>query len=186
MTVGSTRSLSLSKGAPRAGLLAALLAAGLALTACAPSDPPPGALPSGVSVELIQLRSDVVDRAAQVRLVNAGDDDLVITGLEIVDPRFETPIVRDKRAPVSAGRTLDMRVALPAVACDADARPMRRRSSWSTRWTAAAAIAEASIPDPLAFIPLLHEKECLRERLADVAVLSWSGFEPSDAPAPAT
>jgi len=74
-----------------------------------------------VTVELIQLRSDVVDRAAQVRVVNAGEGDLVIRELEIVDPRFETPILREKRARVPSGRTLDMRITLPPVACDADA-----------------------------------------------------------------
>jgi hypothetical protein len=138
-----------------------------------------------VSVELIQLRSDVVDRAAQVRVQNAGEDDLVITGLEVVDPRFETPIVRDNGARVSSGRTLDMRIALPPVACDADAAADGATIELEYEVDGRATIAEASLPDSLAFIPLLHEKECLRERLAGVAVLSWSGFEPSDAPAPA-
>jgi hypothetical protein len=185
----ASRSLSLSKGARVAALLVSVLAAGLALAACAPSDPPSdsslGALPPGVSVELIQLRSDVVDRAAQVRLVNAGEDDLVITGLEIMDPRFEESIVRDKRAQVTSGRTLDMRIALPSVACDADAADDAATIELAYEVDGRAATAAASIADPLAFIPLLHEKECLRERLADVAVLSWSGFEASDALAPA-
>lgn len=185
MRVVPSRSLSVSKGARVGALLVAVLAAVLALMACAPSDPQPGALPPGVSVELIQLRSDVVDRAAQVRLVNAGEDDLVITRLEIIDPRFEAPIVRDRRAQVASGRTLDMRIALPPVACDAGAEADAATIELEYEVNGRAAIAEASIPDPLAFIPLLHEKECLRERLADVAVMSWSGFEPSDAPAPA-
>ncbi|CDK01367.1 conserved exported hypothetical protein [Microbacterium sp. C448] len=185
MRVVPSRSLSVSKGARLGALLVAVLATGLALTACAPSDPRPGALPPGVSVELIQLRSDVIDRAAQVRLVNAGEDDLVITGLEIVDPRFEAPIVRDKRAQVASGRTLDIRIALPPVVCDADAEADAATIELEYEVNGRASIAEASIPDPLAFIPLLHQKECLRERLADVAVMSWSGFEPSDAPAPA-
>ncbi len=169
----------------RVAAAVSVLALAHVITACAPSDPQPGPFPPGVTVELIQLRSDVVDRAAQVRVVNAGEGDLVIRELEIVDPRFETPILREKRARVPSGRTLDMRITLPPVACDADATSDGATIELEYELDGRAAIAEASIPDPLAFIPLLHEKECLRERLADVAVLSWSGFEPSDVPVPA-
>lgn len=165
--------------------VAALLIAGAAITACAPSASPTGALPAGVSVELIQLRSDVVDRAAQLRLQNAGDADLVVTRLEVVDDRFGRPIVREGRSQVPAGRTLDMRVDLPPVACDADPDGGGAMLELEYEVGGRASAAEASVPDPLAFIPLLHEKECLRERLSDVAVLSWGAFEPSDAPAPA-
>ena len=164
----------------------ALLMAGLAITACAPSDPQPGELPEGVSVELIQLRSDVVDRAAELRLQNAGEDDLVVTRVSLADPRFASPIVRDKRSPVSAGRTLDMRVDLPPVSCDVDGAAGRTTLELEYEVDGRVAVAEASVPDSLAFIPLLHQKECLRERLGEVAELSWGEFEPSDAGAPAS
>ena len=185
VTVGS-RTLSLSKGAPVAALLVALLMVGLALTACAPSDLRSSALPPGVSVELIQLRSDVVDRAAELRLKNSGDDDLVVTRVSLTDARFETSIVRDKRSPVSAGRTLDMRVDLPPVACRADGAAGSSTLELEYEVDGRTALAEASVPDPLGFIPLLHQKECLRERLGEVAELSWAAFEPSDAGAPAS
>ena len=161
------------------------LMAALALTACAPSDPPQGALPPGVSVELIQLRSDVVDRAAELRLQNAGEGDLVVTRIALTDARFASPIVRDKRSPVPPGRTLDMRVDLPQVECAADGAAGSTTLELEFEVDGRAAVAEASVPDTLAFIPLLHQKECLRERLADVAMLSWGAFEPSDASDPA-
>lgn len=164
----------------------ALIATGLAITACAPSDLQPGELPAGVSVELIQLRSDVVDRAAELRLKNAGDDDLVVTRVSLTDARFETSIVRDKRSPVSAGRTLDIRVDLPPVVCRADGAAGSSTLELEYEVDGRTALAEASVPDPLGFIPLLHQKECLRERLGEVAELSWAAFEPSDAGAPAS
>lgn len=163
----------------------ALLTAGLAITACAPSGPQPGALPPGVSVELIQLRSDVVDRAAELRVQNGSEDDLVVTRVSLTDPRFAMPIERDKRSSVSAGRTLDMRVDLPPVACDADGAVGPTTLELEYEVGGRVAVAEAFVPDPLAFIPLLHQKECLRERLGEVAVLSWGAFESSDAGAPA-
>lgn len=164
----------------------ALLMVGLAITACAPSDPQPGELPAGVSVELIQLRSDVVGRTAQLRLKNAGEDDLVVTRISLTDARFETPIVRDKRSPVSAGRTLDMRVDLPPVVCDKDGAAESTTLELEYELGGRTEVAEASVPDSLAFIPLLHQKECLRERLAEVVALSWAAFEPSDVGAPAS
>lgn len=179
------RSLSVSKGAP----LAACLAAALVITACAPSSSSSSSertsLPEGVAVELIQLRSDVVDRAAELRLQNAGEDGLVVTRLSLTDPRFATPIVRDRRSEVSAGRAVDMRVDLPPVACDADGAVGPTTLELEYEVDGRTAVAEASVPDPLGFIPLLHQKECLRERLGSVAALSWGPFEPSDAGAPA-
>jgi hypothetical protein len=172
----------LSKGA----LALALLAAAVAVTACAPADPSPGALSAGVSVELIQLRSDVVDRTAQLRLRNNGDTDLAVTHLALTDARFATPIVREKLSRVPAGRTLDMRIDLPPVACDADGAAASTSLELRYEVDGRDLVAKASVPDSLAFIPLLHEKECLRERLAEVAVLSWGAFEASDAPAPAS
>ena len=163
----------------------ALLTAGLAITACAPSDPQRGELPAGVTVELIQLRSDVVDRAAELRVQNGSEEDLVVTRVSLTDPRFADPIVRHKRSSVSAGRTLDMRVDLPPVACDADGAVGPTTLELEYEVDGRPAMAEASVPDSLAFIPLLHAKECLRERLGEVAALSWSAFEPSDAGAPA-
>jgi hypothetical protein len=138
-----------------------------------------------VSVELIQLRSDVVDRAAELRLQNAGEGDLVVTRIALTDARFASPIVRDKRSPVPPGRTLDMRVDLPQVECAADGAAGSTTLELEFEVDGRAAVAEASVPDTLAFIPLLHQKECLRERLADVAMLSWGAFEPSDASDPA-
>jgi hypothetical protein len=143
-------------------------------------------LPAGVSVELIQLRSDVVDRAAELRLKNAGEDDLVVTRVSLADARFASSIVRDKRSSVSAGRTLDMRVDLPSVSCDADGAAGPTTLDLEYEVDGRAAVAEASVPDSLAFIPLLHQKECLRERLGEVVQLSWGAFEPSDAGAPAS
>ena len=183
MRHGPARSLSLSEGAPA---LIALLAATLAMTACAPAEPSPGALPAGVSVELIQLRSDVVDRTAQLRLRNDGDTDLSVTHLALTDARFTTPIVRDKLSRVPAGRTLDMRIELPPVVCDGDDAAAATSLELGYEVEGRDMVAKASVPDSLAFIPLLHEKECLRERLAEVAVLSWGAFEASDAPAPAS
>jgi hypothetical protein len=173
----------LSKGALA---LIALFAAALAVTACAPADPSPGALPVGVSVELIQLRSDVVDRTAQLRLRNDGDTDLSVTHLTLTDARFTTPVVRDKLSRVPAGRTLDMRIELPPVACDADGAAAATSLELGYEVDGRDVVAKASVPDSLAFIPLLHEKECLLERLAEIAVLSWGAFQASDAPAPAS
>src|SRR5215203_4599395 len=100
-------------GAASGGALAALVL----LAGCsAPSTPQPdsaGSLPAGVEVELFQLRSDVAERGAQLRVRNGSDDDLVVTRLTFEDDWFAAESVRDRTSTIPAGRTGDLRFALP-------------------------------------------------------------------------
>ncbi|HEX5730135.1 hypothetical protein [Microbacterium sp.] len=162
----------------------------LALTACAPSAttaaPTPPGLPDGVTAQLVQLRSDVAARQAQVELHNDGDTDLSIGALAVSDPRFEGDATRvlERDSLVRAGATVDIRIQLPDMDCAAsesgasalaftytvDARPRQ---------------AEAPIDDPLDFIGPLHERECRADAVADAAALTLASFTPSAAGQPA-
>jgi hypothetical protein len=171
---------------------AALLLA-LALAACAPSaatpapastPAPTAALPSGVEVELFQLRSDVAERGAQVRVVNGSDTDLVVTKVTFEDDWFADAAVRERTSTIAAGRTIDLRIALPQSACG-DVPDAADRTSRVTLELESGASETVEVADPLGFTALIHEKECLRHDLAQVTTLEWPAFTPSAAPQPA-
>lgn len=170
---------------------ASSLAVALALAACAPQPAPQpaataadGALPAGVEVELFQLRSDVAERGAQVRVVNDSDTDLVVTKVTFEDDWFEWESVRDRTSTIPAGRMIDLRIALPQSACD-DEPDAADRTSRVTFELESGARATVEVDDPLGFTTLIHQKECLRHDLAQVATLEWTAFTASAAPLPA-
>ena len=166
--------------AGRAGLGLVLLGA-LLVSGCAPTDTTES-LPAGVTVELMQLRSDVAGRTAQVRVHNDSDNDLQVTSVVVEDPRFDGTALRDKDSLSTAGRTVDLRFDLPAVECDPAKGTPVVTLDYSVGGTAHS--AQADLVDTLGFVPRLHDRECLRERVADVAALEWTGFEPSPSGAP--
>lgn len=163
-------------------VLAAVVAA--VMTGCAPAASAP-ALPDGVEVGLIQLRSDVAAGEAQVRIVNGSDEPLEIGAVELVDPRFAEPAVRTDAGRVSTvrpGATVDVRVTLPAMACDTDEGDLTARLELA----ASGAVVEAPAADLLDIVAPLHERECRAARLADAAEVGFRAFHPSAAGEPAT
>lgn len=170
--------------ARRTRLNYAPLALVLALAACSPQPAAPSGLPAGVEVELFQLRSDVAERGAQVRVINDSDTDLVVTSLTFDDDWFAGEAVRDRVSTVPAGRTVDLRFALPESACE-DEPDAASRTSQVTLELEGGGTATVDVADPLGFTTLIHEKECLRHDLARVATLEWTEFTPSAAPLPA-
>lgn len=171
---------------PAVAVTSLAAAVGLAgCTAAPPNGPTPTALPAGVTVELFQLRSDVAERGAQLRVINDSAEDLVITGLTIDDDWFDGPATRERTSTIPAGRTVDLRFALPASACDGEP-DAAARTSRVTLELAGGGEVTADLTDPLGFTSLVHEKECLRHDLAKAATLEWTSFTPSTNPQPAT
>lgn len=168
--------------AGRAALGVVLLGV-LLVSGCAPTGSTES-LPAGVTVELVQLRSDVAGRTAQVRVHNDSGSDLQVTSVVVDDPRFEGSAVRDKDSLITAGRSVDLRFDLPAVECDPADGTTAVTIDYITDGITHS--AQADLADTLGFVPRLHDRECLRERVTDVVALEWTSFEPSPSGAPAT
>jgi hypothetical protein len=189
-TRGSTpaaRRLSLNCASVAAATLVFALAAcapPAATPAPAPTPAASAGLPAGVEVELFQLRSDVAERGAQVRVVNGSDTDMVVTKVTFEDDWFTGESVRERTSTIAAGRTIDLRIALPESACD-DVPDAADRTSRVTLELESGASATVEVADPLGFTALIHERECLRNDLAQVMTLEWAAFTPSAAPQPA-
>ncbi|SIT86482.1 hypothetical protein [Microbacterium sp. RU33B] len=168
--------------------LSLLLAAAVLAGCGGEARPAPSAtvLPDGVSVRLVQLRSDVADRQAQVQVRNDSDDELFVGDVRVVDPRFARPASRprERDTAVQPGGTVDIRVQLPPMDC---ATPDAGESSAIVPFALGEAISVAVVPLPEAvpFLADLHERECRAEALADAVVLGFSDFTPSSPGAPA-
>ncbi len=160
--------------------LAALLVAGCAETAV-PAESP---LPAGIALEIIQQRSDVADRAVQIRVVNGSAVDLVVTRVELLDARFAAPQPRDRISPVPAGRAVDLRVGLPDAVCgdehDAAGGPQVRLE------LADIGTVTAPAADVLDVLGPIHARECFAARVSAIAVVEVVGFTPSAPGEPAT
>jgi hypothetical protein len=170
----------------RRGGGAAALAAALLLAGCSAADPsasapsagaPSGdALPDGVTVSLVQLRADVASRQAQVQIVNGTDAPLAVGAVRVLDPRLdgaaERAVPGDSR--IAPGQTLDVRVQLPAVDCDA---PDAATPTVAVELDGGE--VRVSVDDTLGFLPPLHARECLAENLATVAALELASFSPA-------
>ena len=163
--------------------VALLALAAAALTGCAPPAPP--GLPDGVTVSFEQLRSDVVTRQAEVRIRNESPDTLRIGAVSVADPRFDGVAERvlDHTSTVAAGATADIRVQLPRMACPA---PADAASTVTIAYTIddVERTATAALPDSLAFLPPLHERECRVAALEQAADVSFTAFTETDAGAP--
>ena len=167
------------------------------LGGCAASAPdaatssPATALPDGVTVSFVQLRSDVASRQAEVKVTNGTDDVLTIGSVRVEDPRFDGPAVRvvERVSRLAAGRSADIRVQLPAVAC-ADAggdEDAESEASVTLEYSTGGDPVEVTVPlpEPVGFVAPLHERECRAAQLAQAAGLAFSGFTPSPAGEPA-
>lgn len=168
----------------------------LALAACTPGTAPgngpragePSAmLPTGIDVEVVQLRADVAPRQAQVHVTNGSDTTVTIGEVRVEDPRFDGPATRavaGRTSTIPAGRSVDIRVQLAGVACDA---PTDAEPTVVLELIAGDTSSEvtASASDPLGFIAPLHERECRSQRVTDAAALAFTGFTPSPPGAPA-
>ena len=171
-------------------LTAVVAAAALVLAGCTASsaDPSATALPTGVTVELQQLRADVAPRQMQVHVTNESDEPLTVGAVRVEDDRFDGPAVRviaDRESVVRPGGSVDIRVQLPAVDCTAGDAGESRVVLEILSASAATEVA-ASARDRLGFLAPLHERECLYERVTDAATLAFTGFTPSAPGEPAT
>lgn len=184
---GGSRGDTPSRGArrlnpERAALITAALGL-VGLAGCAAAPVGGGPLPDGISVEFVQLRSDVAARQAQVQVRNMTDEQVVVGEVAVSDPRFDgeaARVIGGRTTTVAPGATIDIRIQLPPMACDVDDGSMSVLLDLGDR------SAEGPLADELDVIGPLHARECLAARVADAAALSFASFEPSAPGEPAT
>jgi hypothetical protein len=156
----------------------------LLLTGCARGDVAPPPLPDDITVSFVQLRSDVASRQAQVEVHNGTDEAIEVGTVTVTDPRFDGAATRvfDRTSKVPAGSTVDIRIQLPDMDCDATDGEMTVQLAMIG---ATDDLREAPLPDQLDVIAPLHERECRAQALAKAADVSIASFTPSPSGTPA-
>lgn len=153
----------------------ALVALGLAFAAllagCVAAPP---ALPEGVSVLVVQQRSDVAERMAELRVHNGSDAALAFTAARLDDSRFASAVDIEREVRLEPGATSDLRFALPEPVCDGSTV---RRTLTLTRADGTRFVADLRSAED--FTVGLHERECLRVEIERTATLAWTGFTAS-------
>lgn len=146
-----------------AALLAGALAT-LALAGCAEAphpSPSATALPMGIAASISQATGDVAGRQAEVRIHNGAEDTLVIGKVELDDDRLDgiAERVDEGEIDIAPGRTVNIRVQLPASDC---AAPDEGTTMLEVKFALGAAdsIARMEVSDTWGFLTELHQREC--------------------------
>lgn len=157
--------------ARRAAAMAVVAAAAAALTGC--SSPAATTLP-GVTVQVMQYRSDIPQRRVQLEVVNGSAHAVVVAAAWLVGSGWSpSPRWSDSdAAEVRAGITVDLPVALTAPSCGAQ-HPLSARlrlADGSTRTVRAV--------DLHGTLAGLHRQDCFTETAARTATFTFRDFRP--------
>lgn len=152
-------------------VLVALVASGaLALTGCGAPAEAPAALPEAVTASVLQSRSDVVDGRLVVQVDNGSESDLTIDRLDVSAPGLEDGMALDGPKQVSAGKSVQLRLDLVPVRCDADAGPATIGLELTTATGPATGTVTAD--DPYETLQRLQETGCLAQSVERIAAFT--------------
>lgn len=131
-------------------------------------------LPTGVTVDVYQTRTDLPARKLEIAIMNAGADDLTITSAAFVSPQFSAPAVWSARPGgtiVHGGFGVDLPVQLPTPACGEPNPVGVVRLAFTT---AAGESGDVELPavDRYDRLPAMRADECFAAAIASVAGLS--------------
>ena len=164
-------------GRRRAATVSVVAVAAVALTGCsspgAATTPRPTALP-GVSVRVVQYRSDIPLRHVQLEVVNGSGHGVVVTAASLSGSGW-SPGLRwsgDDPAEVRAGTTVDLPAALTTASCAARSglSAVLRLSDGTTRTVPAV--------DSHGTLARLHAQDCFGQTAARTATFAFEGFRP--------
>jgi hypothetical protein len=160
-------------GSRRPAACTVALVASLALAGCSTPAPRAHSLP-GVSVRVLQYRSDIAPRQVQLEVVNASEHDITVDAASLHGSGY-SPALRwsdDDPARILAGTTVDLPAALTTASCDGPPvlSARLRLSDGTTR----------SVPavDSHGTLAALHRQGCFAGTAARTASVAFGGFTP--------
>ena len=149
-------------------LVAACAVALPALAGCAV--PTPAGLPDGVTVDVLQGRTDYTSGTLVIRIVNESAEELVVSSASLDAPGFAEPATWDRGTTVRAGTTVDLRASVPEQDCtEASGSPRVELTTGAGDRRATVAV-EAT--DPLGTLERLHATGCITTLVDRVARIS--------------
>ncbi|MFD1715258.1 hypothetical protein ACFSBZ_12335 [Amnibacterium flavum] len=165
---GAARPLRLATVARAGASLALAVAWGGLVAGCAQSS---AVLPGDLRVEVLQNRTDYAAGRMQVRVINASDEDVVVSEVAYNDPRFESDAVWTGDSEVRGGITRDLPVQIPVAICPPGV------GSGTARLTFAVAdrdgVATVEVTDPLEMVGRVTEEQCSAAAVASAAEVAF-------------
>lgn len=150
-------------------LLAAVCAGALlGLAGC--TQPAAAGLPDGVTVEVLQGRTDYASGTLVIRVVNGSDTNLAVAKARLESASFAKPAVWDRGTTVRAGTTVDLRAPVPDADCAGEATRPSVRLTLESRGVADAVSVHAD--DPLGTLERLQTAGCIAEAVDDIAEIA--------------
>ena len=138
------------------------------LAGCAPAAP--AALPDGVTVEVLQGRTDYTSGTLVIRIVNDSPDDLVVSRASLNAPGFAGPATWDRGTTVRVGTTVDLRATVPEPDCAEASGTPRVELTTGDGDRRSTVTVEAT--DPLDTLDRLHSTGCIATLVDRVARIS--------------
>lgn len=138
------------------------------LAGCAP--PAATGLPDGVTVDVLQGRTDYTSGTLVIRVVNESSDDLELSTASLKAPGFSGSADWDRGTTVRAGTTVDLRTAVPEADCATEAgSPTVTLGAGSGDRRSAMTVTAG---DPLGTLERLHDTACIATLVDRVARIS--------------
>ena len=151
---------------------APILAAILVLTGC--SAAPLAELPDGVTIAVLQNRSDYASRTLEISVTNGSPDPLQLETAAFDSPRFTEPAEWSRGTTLAASATVNLRVILPSSVCDPD-DDSNPTVTVSFVTVDGARGRDTVVPtDPLDRLATIARDDCLGQAVAAVAPLEMA------------
>lgn len=141
------------------------------LTGC--SAPEADALPDGVRFEVMQGRTDYTSGTLVLRVVNDSPESLTVSNAVLSWPGFADPAEWTKTTEIDAGRTVDLRTAVPAPDCDSTADELPD-PSLSVGFGNDSTVSATPL-DPLDTLTRLHDTGCVSVLVDRTTAVSLTG-----------
>jgi len=149
-------------------LLLGLVAGALLLAPSGCASAPPE-LPSGVSADVLQRRTDIADGMLAISVTNGSDAPFTLTRASYTAPRFAEPMTWDDgERTLAPGRTLDLRIRPSALACGSGDGPGTVVVDFVAD-DGRSGSAELAPGDPFDLFPRFTDEGCATEAVAAVA-----------------
>jgi hypothetical protein len=140
------------------------------LTGCASAAP--AELPPGVSVEVLQGRTDYTSGTLVLRIVNDSDSELALQRASLSWPGFSGSADWSRGTTVRPGTTVDLRAPVPEVECDNGADVPKPTAKLSFVDGDSRGTATAPVDDPLSTLDRLRTAGCTTKQVDRLVTVS--------------
>ncbi|MGM7697567.1 hypothetical protein [Microbacterium sp. A84] len=163
----------MARTASRAWLVASAMVSLMLLSACTSS--PERNAPDGVTVSLVQGRTDIASGLVSIRVQNDGEETVRVLTASYLDPRFATGAEWDRATDIPAGAARALRVEVPPPDCDVGIESASGTAQLTFSTSEGETVAAYDVTDPFDFVSPYIEAACFAKQLSETATIALEG-----------